>query len=217
MNFSGDTLELTAPLTVCIDFSSANSYLAIAPTLALKEQLDIEIDWLSVASIKKFHEHDDETLPIDISKQHTTTRSRYLRMDERRYAQKQGITLNQPKSSIDSSAAAAGLLWVKQQATSKQTAYVVAVLGALWVDGSDISGNDVLSKIVRDIGLDVDSFIAYLETVGPANQKIDQTRIEAANVTDTPTYFADNDMYIGRQHLSYIRWRLLGSVGDTPF
>ena len=219
--FSGEALGLTAPLTVCIDFNSANSYLAVAPTIALAKELDIAIDWRpsvsrSSAYVNLAAAEEGAPLSDDVKKRHAMVRARYVLMDQGRYASRQGTKIKQPSTEIDVASASIGLLWVRREYPRTQTDFVRAIYETLWEQGRDIGDMDVLCAIMLGAGLDADLFQTYLKADGPADLDANQAQLEAANLFDTPTYFADHDMFIGRQHLPYICWRLNGGVGDPP-
>jgi 2-hydroxychromene-2-carboxylate isomerase len=220
--FSGEALGLTAPLTACIDFRSANSYLAIAPTMALSKELDISVDWRpSVAKSSAYVnvQAADAGAPLsgDVKKRHAMVRARYVLMDQGRYASRQGAKIKQPNADIDPTPASMALLWVRQENPRAQTDFVRTIFEALWAQGRDIADGAVIDETFARLKLDTDGFRNYLDGAGLDDLAANQTQLETANLFDTPTFFADGDMYIGRQHLPYIRWRLNGSVGDAHF
>src|SRR4051794_18090566 len=71
--------------TVCIDFKSPKAYLALAPTFALEDALDVRFDWLPI-SVSPLGRPGAARVDEDRSTRHKRMRAEYNERDLRRYA-----------------------------------------------------------------------------------------------------------------------------------
>src|SRR5882724_4887833 len=107
-------------VTVYIDYKSPYAYLAKDRVYDLERDSAVRIDWLPyVLDIPSFlgsARLDDAGRVIEESRNaHQWRRVRYSYMDCRRQARKRGLIIRGPQKIWDSTLAAAGLIYAKQQ------------------------------------------------------------------------------------------------------
>ena len=215
-----------ASLLAYIDFKSANSRLALGPTLALADEVGAAVDWRPL----HLKPRRSKAAPAaSRSGLHVRMRAEYRRREQALYAGNQGIELIHPPTEFDSFAANAGLLWMRRQgaAAGRCRAYVTQVFTETWagrMDPADV--NAVAAAIAAaggggdkgegDKGEGKKALQAYL--AGAAQAELDAVAAEARalGANDTPAFVVGGELYIGRQHLPVIRWWLTGQVGEPP-
>ena len=204
-----ESLESLEVLDVCIDFKSPHSYLAIAPTLKLAAELGLKIDWhpTATAPLKP------PSLYVDADRggRHRRFRAEAIAHDLRLYAPH---ALQDIYANFDTRPASMGLLWLKRKAPTQVDLYVELVFQLYWRDRKPIDGVEAIEAIMRDLGVEAGAFVDYATTDGLAALEVEEQKY---NIIVTPTYFLDDEPFIGRQHLPMIKARRpLGSRGDYP-
>ena len=205
-----------AALVAYIDFKSANSRLALGPTLALVDEVGATVDWRPLG----FQPKHPKAGSADASRSavHARVRAEYRHREQALYARNQGIELIHPPANWDDFAANAGLLWLRRQgAEARQCrAYVAQVFADLWAGRMDSADATATAAVIVATGGEGVEFGAYL--AGRAQAELDAVFAEARalGANDTPAFVVGGELYIGRQHLPVIRWWLTGQVGEPP-
>jgi len=201
------------PLIAYTDFKSPYAFLAKDPTWALAAETGIEIDWrpytLDVPSYlgDAVIGESGEVLSQDRTP-HQWRRVRYMFMDAKRRAKWQNMTLRSTTRIYDSSRAAIGLLWAKQQDPLVLQGYIDTVFTRFWRRELDLENVAALTSVLEEAGADVRDFADYLAGEGRAEH--DRTRAEAEEmgVFGCPTFVLDGELFWGNEHISLIRERL---------
>jgi 2-hydroxychromene-2-carboxylate isomerase len=194
-------------LTVCVDFKSPQSYLAVAPTLALARELGIPVQWLP-RRVPAARRPVPPAPDADRGTRHRYLRAVYLAHDLARYAPH---ALTDVYADFDSAVAAMGLLWLQNErgaSTAKCDAYVERTFARFWRDGAAIDRAAAIAALIADLGVDAAGFTEYAGNSGPAALAACEDRLAALGVAGTPTYLLGDEPYLGRQHLPLIRARL---------
>lgn len=202
-NLTADPAD-AASLTVCIDFKSPQSYLALASTLALAHERAIALDWQPIQAppLKR-------PAPVggvdDRGTRHRRHRAEYLAGDLARYAPH---PLTDIHADFDSSMAAMGLLWLRERAPARLNDFVERTLLRFWRDGLPIDRVTDIEGLLTEAGTDPAGFAAYAAGRGPSALRGGAAALAARGVTGVPTYLLGDEPYLGRQHLPLIAARL---------
>ena len=201
-NTSGERVQ---NLVVCIDFAHPNSFLAIAPTLALAAELNLGIDWHPIQSrtAKSGPAADDESR----SARHQRFRARYRTNDIARYA---GTELPRGQGELDTNAVSMALLWLKQEAPTQVDRFISRTYAAIWSQGLAIDSIDSVQPLLAELGVQAGAFRDYADTAGSAALAETKQALADRGVIGSPTYLLDDEAFLGRQHLPLIRARLNG-------
>jgi 2-hydroxychromene-2-carboxylate isomerase len=206
---------LVDPLTVCIDFKNPKCYLALQPTYALEAELGVEFDWLPllVSPLSRPRESQSDE---DRGTRHRRIRAQYYEHDIRRYARSYGLELADLYRAPDASIASIGLLWVKERSPAARRAYVDLVFKRYWSEQLNIEAADEIGALLREIGVDMAGWSAYVGGAGREALDATCTRLRDAGLFDVPGYIVENEIFFGRQHLPMIRWILSGRRDEPP-
>ena len=141
---------------------------------------------------------------------------KYAYKDTRRYAALRGLTLYGTKKIWDTSIAAIGMLWAKQQGHDVLKNYTDSTYEQFWKEELDVEDVDVVVGELKEAGADVSGFLDYLEGEGRTQHDALQDEILDLGYFGVPTYVIDDEVYFGREHLPRIRWHLAGKPGPLP-
>lgn len=208
-------------LEVYIDFKSPYAFVAKDPTYALEHQFGIEIDWypltLNIGSYLGTARTSDTGKVIESNRSARQWMAvRYAYMDARRYANLRSLRLRGTQKIWDSSLAAIGILWAKQQSHDVLKTYIDNTFDRFWKRELDIEDELVVTSLLQEAGADVADFKDYLHTQGRTYHDQLQDEILDRGYFGVPTYVIDGEMYFGREHLPRVRWHLTGKPGSLP-
>ena len=209
VDFVGDTP------TVCIDFKNPKSYLALAPTFALEDALELSFDWLPVnvapltrPGVRQAHE--------DRGTQHRRMRAEYYERDLRRYASGYRLELGDLYRNPDTTPACIGLLFARRAGQASVRRYLQIVFERYWREVLDIADADAIAATLGDAGIATNDWVEFASGVGRDECERVTAALRDGGVFDVPAYIVAGDIYFGRQHLPMIEWQLSGQRGEPP-
>lgn len=208
-------------LKVYIDYKSPYAFIAKDPTYQLENEFGLEIDWypltLNIGSYLGTAKKDDSGKVVENNRSPRQWLAvKYAYKDARRYAELRGLTLKGTQKIWDSSLAAIGMLWAKQQGHDALRRYTDITYERFWRRELDIENSAVIIAQLQESGCDVGGFADYLEGEGRQLHDDLQEEILDAGYYGVPTYVIDGESYFGRQHLPRVRWHLGGCQGPLP-
>ena len=216
-----DPLASSAPLIVYIDYKSPYAYLAKDPTYAIEDQFGIEIDWrpftLDIPSYLGSARLDQQGRVVESKR----TPDQWIRVkhayhDVRRYGSLRGLIVRGTTKIWDSSLAAIGMLWVREQGRAVLRAYSGLVYERFWKRELNIEDAAVIERVVDEAGARTAGFQDYASGEGRALHDSIQRKAFDAGIFGVPTYVLNGEVFFGREHLPRIRWMLTGRTGAPP-
>lgn len=208
-------------LKVYIDYKSPYAFIAKDATYQLEEQFGIEIDWYPLTlNIGSYLGTAKKSSNGKVTESNRSPKQwlavKYAYRDARRYAQLRGLTLKGTQKIWDSSLAAIGMLWAKQQGRDLLKRYTDNTYEKFWKRELDIEDSKVIVSQLQEAGGDTDGFLDYLEGAGREEHDRLQEEVLDAGYYGVPTYVIAGEAYFGRQHLPRVRWHLGGEKGPMP-
>ncbi len=201
---------------VYIDFKSPYAYIAIKAIYAIEDDLDIQFDWLpftldiaSFAGSAKVG--DDGDVIVNNRSEKQWIRVKYAYQDVRRYARFLGLEFKAPHKVWDSSLAAIGLLWAKQQGQAAMRGYIDATYTRFWQRDLDIEDIQRIIEMLDQAGVDTTGFSDYAQSDGREQHDAIQQQARDMKIFGVPSFVIKGEWYWGREHIPYIRYLL----GDT--
>lgn len=184
-------------ILLALDFTSASSYLALNPAVAIAEEIGVELQLQpfrvpqSLPPAKVRNESDAE--------RHQRIRAEYRAVDVQRYAETQGIRLARSPYGIDPILAHAALLEANANGVGVEFAF--CVFERFWEEELDIEDSDVIRNVLQDFDLKFKAPIDRLE------EELTRVRsaLEEQEIYSVPTFLVKGERFIGRQHLPMIR------------
>jgi 2-hydroxychromene-2-carboxylate isomerase len=218
---SFNPLASSAPLIVYIDYKSPYAYLAKDPTYAIEDEFGIEIDWrpftLDISSYLGSARLDEQGRLVESQRsERQWSVVRYSYRDVRRYGSRRGLIVRGTTKIWNSSLAAIGMLWAREQSSAVLHRYSGLVYERFWKRELDIEDLAVIEGVLQEAGAQTTGFQAYAAGEGRALHDDMQRATFNAGIFGVPTYVAGGEVFFGREHLPRIRWILSGRAGVAP-
>jgi len=204
-----DPFSATAALTVALDIKSPECYLALAPTRALAQEIDLDVDWLPIVTSPP------RPAPAgdDRGARHKRRRVAYRAMDLARYAQVQGLTIRKLDRTPDSTLAGMAMLAAKAHSATALQGFLDRAFERYWKVELDLEDAAAMRAILAEVGVtefdpDSDPDKEAFAALGAS--------LAAAGLFNAPAYLVEDEVFQGRAHLPMIRWILTGRTGPGP-
>ena len=190
-------------LTVYIDFKSPAAYLAISPTLALAERLDLTIDWEPFRAIER--EVPKLGKQETVGESHRRVRAASQRALSVKYAAHQGIDLRFPPQPGSTDLALGVLLGIE----GDPLPFIRGAFNAYWEAHADLDDMAVVHALL------VESGVTYTGSLADARSVLEaaQAQAEEAGIVGVPGYVIEEQLFVGREHLPWIEEIARAKVG----
>lgn len=181
-------------LTVSIDFKSPASYLTLGPTLDLAKETGLEIDWLPF-SVRPFSvpaEKRGET----VGDRHRRVRAIAQRDTHLQYAAVQGLQMrfsNTPAGSDVALAAMAGI-------EDNPIPFIRTAFDAYWIEQANLDDGSVVASLLASLDMAIPD-----PQSGQAKLMKSRKKAEEMGVFESPSYVIADQLFVGREHLPWIR------------
>ena len=194
------------------DCSSPWTYLAFRNLQPLAAELKEPISWrpVLVGGIFNSVNQGIYTAREDMN----APKNRYMLKDVQDSAREAGLKISFPPQvfPVNSVKAMRGCLWIaqNQQARGRYVDFVEAVFTAYFGRDEDISQDEVLGEICRQVGIDEQAFFAGI-AMPDIKQQLKANTDEAIRrgAFGSPTFFVGDDMYFGNDRLPLVRSAVL--------
>jgi 2-hydroxychromene-2-carboxylate isomerase len=187
-------------LDLYIDFGSPGAYLAFKPTLALITDFKLDVRWLPYAT--KQTPIPAVTADENRGETHRRVRATARQQTHLKYAHLQNTPMHFADEPGNTRLAMAALLYVQERSTQARVEdFVTGAYHAYWADQLDLDDTTVITNLLEQSGYDATEFNgSYLE-------KLDEHQLtsEDRGVIDTPAYVIEEQVFIGREHLPWLR------------
>lgn len=189
------------PIKLYFDYKSPFAYLAKDEAYQLEEDYHVHIEWLPYVL----------DIPEALGDLQTRTKQqwrkvRYSYMDARRWANKRGLIVKGPQKIFDSSLAAIGMLYARQQ--GKFRAYHDRVYERFWKRELDLEDKQGIAAVLAEIGANPAGFFAYLEREGRAELDAIQQRADADEIFGVPIFIVEGEMFWGHDRIPLVKEKL---------
>lgn len=185
---------------------SPYTYLAATQIEALARETQARVEWKPFLLGKVF-EARGTRLPASIP-----AKAQYMFKDLRRWAEQYQVPLSFP-SVFPVHSLLASRVAVAAQEQGQEAVAALAILGAYWGRGQDISQEPVLLAALNDAGLDGAALLARTQDAA-VKERLKQHTEEALarGVFGAPTMFVGEAMFWGNDRLDHLRRVLQGQL-----
>jgi 2-hydroxychromene-2-carboxylate isomerase len=195
-------------ITIYTDYKSPYAFLANDRIHALADATGVTVDWrpyvLNVPLYLGSATVDANGIVLEANRNpHQWRRIRYMFMDCRRQARKQGLVLRATQKIWDSAPAAAGMLFAQQAGRAAFRHYHDTVFDRFWKRDLDMENIDALAAVLTEAGADGAAFPAFLPA-GLARVAAIGQAAETEGVFGVPTFVLDGEIFWGSEHLPAI-------------
>jgi len=195
---------MAAPLEFYFDFASPYGYIGAQRIDTIAQKHGRTVDWRPMLLGAVFKEEGTQPLTGYPRK------GKYSTHDFKRSAREHGISFNMPpKFPLPTVGAARGTYWLKRAVPEKTVAFIKLVYSSYFVDGEDISSNEVVADIAAALGVDRKAFLAGLDEpeIKLKLREVTDDAIQHRGVFGSPYTFVDGEPFWGADRLDQIdRW-----------
>ena len=206
-------------ITIHIDLTGLNGYLALGPTFEMIDELGLKARWLPISALlNRVSTRVPEAAAVDPLAEYKArrqkARDRFARQELSRNCQRLGISESQGANTFEATWVHIGLLYLDQVGGDSRT-YVEKVYESGFDLDQPLDEVEAVSDLLRSLGVDPHGFNDYLARGRAVLDEL-ELRLLEEGVFDSPAYIYQNHRFHGRQHLPLIRWYLTGCVGLPP-
>lgn len=208
-----EPFAFSAPLSVCVDVKHPHTYLALAPVRRFATARGIDVDWLPFPArgLKPPPPPGD-----DRGTRHRRFRAAYEASEIERYAGAQGVHIDDPFRSADSTLVALAQLWLRQRAPDRVPDLLEAACRGHWDRSLDITDEAAMAALLGNVAGDAGGFVEFGAGSGPAALAALREQLVAAGVFAVPSLVVAGEVFVGRAHLPMVGWILDGRKGPPP-
>lgn len=188
-----------------IDLRSPYSYLALKPVRLLAARTGCRFDWwpFITAFRSAYGGELEERSRRDIAK------VKYLYMDCRRLAKKQGLTIRATTKLWDATLGSQAMLFAR--ARNRLWEFCDPLLAAFWRREFDLESPAAIEAALAAAGLDVEDWRSWLATRGQAELAAAQARAETLGVFGAPTFVYQGELFWGSDRVDLLAATLVPS------
>ncbi len=204
-------------LTLCVDFNSLTTYLALTETRRLVDDMQVEVHFLPlVRAPHRFSIPINNDDPLAGYKaRRARARKMFADRELQRNCERLGISVDQGGIAFDPTHAAVGLLWLKQIQANAENYwhYTEAVFSAAFRGQKPMEDVSLIRDLLAQVHLSTTGFSDFVAT---NNLRRIQEELLESGIFDSPAYHYEGERFQGRQHLPLLRWLMGGRQGPPP-
>ena len=180
------------------DFSSPYSYLASTRIEGICDKYGAQLDWKPFL-LGGVYKETGNRAPLEVPK-----KKRYMVKDVKDWARYYGVTLNFPELfPLNSVKSMRGSLVAKEHRIIGD--YTHKLFKLYWVDGKDLSQDEVLKIAVSELGLNGDLFIERINDQSIKDSLRNETgEAVSRGAFGAPTIFVEGEMFWGNDRLIFV-------------
>ena len=192
-------------LELAVDFTSADSYLALQPTRALCQDLKVRLKLVPFrVELTKISEM-KEGSPVSL--RHQYVRNTYRELNAARYAKVQNLPDLRSDPYENSTSALKGLVIANHKSFSVGFQYAADVFRQYWHEGLNLEDEDVLLSCLQKHGIS-----ANVQTLDNIDLDTIREEYQERGVMSVPMYLLQGQLFHGREHLPWISELMQSSI-----
>lgn len=181
-----------------IDLRSPYSYLALKPARLLAARSGCRFDWWPfITDFRSAYGGE-----VEERSSRDTAKVKYLYMDCRRLAKKQGLTIRATTKLWDATLGSQAMLFAKSR--DRLWEFCDPVLAAFWRREFDLESHAEIGAAIAAAGLDVKDWRRWLEAQAQADLNAAQARAEALGVFGAPTFVYRGELFWGSDRVDLL-------------
>ena len=196
-------MDMVKKIEYFLDCSSPWTYLSFRGILELSQLKNFEIVWKPILVGGIFNTTNPSV--YESRKNPVIEKLNYSQKDMKDWERVRNITINWPKIfPINSVKAMRGAFYFLDKGGIED--YLESVFSAYWTKGQDISSNDFLAVLIKELGGSPEEFLEFIGTDETKARLIANTQeLMDRGGFGSPTFFIDEkDMYFGNDRLQLI-------------
>ncbi|WP_341644648.1 DsbA family protein [Thauera sp. SDU_THAU2] len=189
-----------------IDLRSPYSYLSLGPARQLVERTGVGFDWWPyITDFRSAYGGE-----VEARTSRDVAKVKYLYMDCRRLAKKQGLTIRATTKLWEPTLGCQAMLFAKLH--DRLWAFLDPTLAAFWRREFDLESHAEIEAALQSAGLDVQAWRRYLATDAEADLAAARAKAEALGVFGAPTFVHRGELFWGSDRVDLLAEALTGAA-----
>jgi len=206
-------------LTIHIDLSGLNGYLAIRGTFEMIDELGVDVSWLPITGLlARVSSKQPASAAVDplaaYKLRRQKARDSFANHELARNCRQLGISSRQALVNYDPTLVHIGLMYLTGRDIDPRS-YITAVYESAFKLDQPIAEAAGVIDLLNKLDIDATGFEKFLDGGRQLLTELEQRLLEEG-VFDSPAYIYQGERFHGRQHLPLLRWYLTGSTGTPP-
>ncbi len=179
-------------LSIYYNFRSPYCYLASKSMFSLLDEFNVTLDWCPLGSWAGRS-----------SPEQAKTKMPLARQDVGRWCRRLDIPFNPPPKETEPTRAGAASTFAHEQGRLRE--YLVAVMHEEWANGRNISDDDLLREVAKEVALDPALLIAAADD--PARRRIltnNWKKAQDVGVVGVPTFVVGDQIFWGNDRIDFV-------------
>jgi 2-hydroxychromene-2-carboxylate isomerase len=211
---------MSEPLVVLFDFADPYSYLALEPLTGLAQESALPCHWYPFLT-RRLQSPVEPGPDGDRGAWHRWWRARYQERDLCRYADARGLAARHFHDGglyreSTGEVAALGFNWAAGAGPSAAQEFLHETFAGYWDGALDLDCVDEIGGVLERCQLESDGFDDYCLGAGLEELAAQRASLVEEGVFSAPAVLLDGEVFLGRQHLPYLRYRLKQRASGTP-
>lgn len=204
------SVQDTPVVDAFIDLRSPYSYLSLGPARQLAERTGVRFEWWPyITDFRSAYGGEvEERSSRDVAK------VKYLYMDCRRLAKKQGLTIRSTTKLWDPTLGCQAMLFAK--AHNRLWAFLDPMLAAFWRREFDLESHSQIEAALQAAGLDVGAWRTYLATDAQSASEAAGAKAESLGVFGAPTFIYRGELFWGSDRIDLLAETLTTTICARP-
>jgi 2-hydroxychromene-2-carboxylate isomerase len=207
---------VNARLILLFDVKDPVSYLALAPFRELAAEAGGDCAWYPFPGRVPGAPAEPEP-DAGRGAWHRWHRARYREEDLRRYARARQLPARRFFDAglyrqASGTAAAYGFNWAARSGPAAADAYLGLAFGEYWDGDLDVDSSAAIATALARAGVAAGGFEAYCAAEAAAELDEQREQLVALGAFGAPACLLDGEVFLGRQHVPYVRARLAGAL-----
>ncbi|MFT3760618.1 DsbA family protein [Thauera sp.] len=189
-----------------IDLRSPYSYLSLGPARQLAERTGTRFDWWPyITDFRSAYGGE-----VEARSSRDVAKVKYLYMDCRRLAKKQGLTIRATTKLWEPTLGCQAMLFAKSH--HRLWAFLDPMLAAFWRREFDLESHAEIEAALQSAGLDAQAWQAYLATDARADLAAAHAKAGALGVFGAPTFVYQGELFWGSDRIDLLAETLTGAA-----
>ena len=185
------------------DFASPNAYLSTKALVDIAQRNNASVDYIPCLLGGIFKLTGNQAPFVTYA--NIKGKQEYNRLESQRFIAKHGLTSYKMNPHFPMNTVTLMRGMIVAEAQGQKSAYIDAVLKAMWEDGENMGDAEVIADVLNKAGLDGAAIVAKTQDADVKAKLVENTSAAVERgVFGIPTFFVGDEMFFGKERLGQV-------------